>query len=74
MKINVHELRSFTPLFSSDIVTDNRRVKLLMQVFNINNAKIEAIAMKKLDIWWHFVNKLGKKAPQHFEMVIKSII
>lgn len=38
-----------------------------MQVLKITNAKTEAVAMAKLQVWWHFVWLLGPKASANFE-------
>lgn len=40
-----------------------------MQVLKITNAKTEAVAMAKLQVWWHFVWLLGPKASANFEQV-----
>ena len=53
----------------SAIIGDQKRIKLLMQVFKINNAKTETVAMKKLEVWWYFVKKLDTKILSNFDMV-----
>ncbi|KAK3108131.1 hypothetical protein FSP39_001720 [Pinctada imbricata] len=52
-----------------EILTDQRRVKLIMQVFKTSNAKIEDVAKVKLQVWWHFVWLLGARASAYFEQV-----
>lgn len=50
-----------------EILTCPKRCKLIMQVLKITNAKTEAVAMAKLQVWWHFVWLLGPKASANFE-------
>ena len=40
-----------------------------MQVFKINNAKVEEVAVTKLKVWWHFLRALGSNLPSHFDQV-----
>ncbi|XP_046571029.1 LOW QUALITY PROTEIN: telomere-associated protein RIF1-like [Haliotis rubra] len=56
------------------IISDPKRVKLIMQVFKINNAKVESVAMEKLQIWWHFVRALGAKISQNFDQVVLPLL
>ncbi|XP_056007115.1 telomere-associated protein RIF1-like isoform X2 [Ostrea edulis] len=57
-----------------DILTCPKRIKLVMQVLKSNNAKTEAVAMAKLDVWWHFIWLLGSKASASFEQVCLPLI
>ncbi|XP_062606334.1 telomere-associated protein RIF1-like [Saccostrea cucullata] len=59
---------------SHEILTCPKRIKLIMQVLKINNAKTEAVAMAKLQVWWHFVWLLGPKAPGNFEQVCLPLL
>lgn len=59
----LHKLKSLFP----EILTCPKRCKLIMQVLKITNAKTEAVAMAKLQVWWHFVWLLGPKASANFE-------
>ncbi len=54
---------------TADILGDQKRVNLLMQVFRINNAKTEAVAMEKLKVWWKLVVQLRTKIGQYFDQV-----
>ena len=56
-------------LLCLDIVGDHRRVKLIMQVFRVNNAKEEKLALEKFKHWWHFVCCLGEHVTKYFEQV-----
>ncbi|XP_067648705.1 telomere-associated protein RIF1-like [Haliotis asinina] len=56
------------------IVSDPKRVKLIMQVFKINNAKVESVALEKLEAWWHFVTALGSKISQNFDQVVLPLL
>ena len=55
--------------FFEDIIRDHKRVKLLMQVFRINNAKVEMVAVEKMRVWWHFIVQLRDGASTYFEQV-----
>lgn len=41
-----------------------RRIKVLCIPLNANNTKIEPIAMKKLEVWWHLINFIYKDIAQ----------
>ncbi|XP_060066107.1 telomere-associated protein RIF1-like [Ylistrum balloti] len=56
------------------ILTDPKRIKLVMQVFKLNNAKSENVALVKLQVWWHFVWLLGQKASSHFDQVCVPLL
>ncbi|CAH1788856.1 unnamed protein product [Owenia fusiformis] len=58
----------------TNILSDPKRLKLLMQVFKLNNAKLEEIALVKLDAWWHLVCQLGEKVSVHFDMVVAPLL
>ena len=51
------------------MIHDPKRVKLIMQVFNHNNARTETVAMEKLTCWWHFLWLLGSKVSPNFDFV-----
>lgn len=55
--------------FFAGILSDSKRIKLIMQVFKFNNAKTEPVAVEKFKIWWFFITKLGSKAPVYFDQV-----
>lgn len=57
-----------------EILTCPKRCKLIMQVLKITNAKTEAVAMAKLQVWWHFVWLLGPKASANFEQVCLPLL
>lgn len=59
----------WTNICIPEILTCPKRCKLIMQVLKITNAKTEAVAMAKLQVWWHFVWLLGPKASANFEQV-----
>ncbi|XP_061193994.1 telomere-associated protein RIF1-like [Saccostrea echinata] len=59
---------------SHEILTCPKRIKLIMQVLKINNAKTETVAMAKLQVWWHFIWLLGPKAPANFEQVCLPLL
>ena len=53
----------------SGIIGDQKRIKLVMQVFKINNARTEEVAQVKFNVWWHFIWLLGNKVSANFDMV-----
>ncbi|KAL5006938.1 hypothetical protein ScPMuIL_015744 [Solemya velum] len=56
------------------VVGDPKRVKLMMQLFKNNNAKVESVAMVKLSVWWHFIWLLGPKASALFDQVCTPLL
>ncbi|XP_042219297.1 telomere-associated protein RIF1-like [Homarus americanus] len=62
--------------FSLDInlLTNIKRLKLLLAPLKTNNARREDIAYAKLQSWWHLVCKLGKKASVNFDIVIVPLL
>ncbi|OWF47711.1 telomere-associated protein RIF1-like isoform X2 [Mizuhopecten yessoensis] len=56
------------------ILTDPKRIKLVMQVFKLNNAKSENVALTKLQVWWHFIWLLGPKVSAHFDQVCVPLL
>ena len=52
------------------MISDPKRLKLLMMVFKYDNAKTESVAVEKMITWWHFVLKMGQKLSVNFEKVI----
>ncbi|XP_033762352.1 LOW QUALITY PROTEIN: telomere-associated protein RIF1-like [Pecten maximus] len=59
---------------NNSILTDPKRIKLVMQVFKLNNAKSESVALVKLQVWWHFIWLLGPKASVHFDQVCVPLL
>ena len=59
---------AFDP-WAADILSDQRRVKLLMQVFLYSHVKVERLALRKLKTWWHFIIKLADRISLHFDKV-----
>lgn len=57
-----------------DIISDGKRVKLIMQVFKLSNAKLESVAVAKVSVWWFFIQKLGHSATAYFETIITPLI
>ena len=53
----------------SDILSDQKRVKLLMQIFLFSAARSERLALKKLVTWWHFIVVLKERVSVQFEKV-----
>ena len=59
-----------TPLFCfAAVLSDVKRIKLIMQVLKLNNKNKEAVAKAQFDTWWHFIKLLGPKASVYFEQV-----
>ncbi|ELT97270.1 hypothetical protein CAPTEDRAFT_113923, partial [Capitella teleta] len=56
------------------ILSNHRRVKLLMQVFRVNRNIVESVALEKLSVWWHFVIMLGEKASLNFDPVCTMLL
>ncbi|KAK6165949.1 hypothetical protein SNE40_022753 [Patella caerulea] len=57
-----------------NIITDPKRVKLVMQVFKVNNAKTEGVAVEKFNTWVYFVRNLGSKISVNFEQVLAPLL
>jgi len=54
-----------------DVVSEQKRVKLLMQVFHSTDiARDESVAVVKFRVWWHFVVALKDKATALFDTVL----
>ena len=45
----------------------------MMQVFKINNARTEDVALVKFNVWWHFIWLLGNKVSTYFDMVSRFV-
>ncbi|KAJ8314232.1 hypothetical protein KUTeg_008793, partial [Tegillarca granosa] len=56
------------------ILTDPKRVKLIMQVFKVIVAKTEPVAMVKLRVWWHYVWLMGPKLSTYFDQVCLPLL
>ncbi len=56
-------------IFFPAIISDPKRIKLIMMVLKVDNAKTEAVALEKLRTWWHFVVSIGPKISANFEQV-----
>lgn len=56
------------------ILSDPKRIKLLMQVFKMNNAKTEDVAKVKLHVWWHLIWLLGSKISSNFDAVAAPML
>ncbi|XP_005103956.2 telomere-associated protein RIF1 isoform X1 [Aplysia californica] len=56
------------------IISDPKRIKLIMMVLKVDNAKTEAIALEKLQTWWHFVTSVGPKLSANFEQIIVPLL
>ncbi|XP_072179822.1 uncharacterized protein [Diadema setosum] len=52
-----------------DILSNAKRLKLLMQPFLATSVKAETVAHAKLDAWWHLVRSLGSRLPSTFQVV-----
>lgn len=70
----MNSLCGFLIFFFTEILTCPKRIKLIMQVLKITTAKTEAVAMAKLQVWWHFVWLLGQKASTYFEQVSLNMV
>ncbi|XP_068244137.1 telomere-associated protein RIF1-like [Palaemon carinicauda] len=57
-----------------DVLTHQKRLKLLLAPLKANNAKNEGIALEKLLVWWHLVIKLKKHAASQFDTVVLPLL
>ncbi|XP_071158461.1 telomere-associated protein RIF1-like [Mytilus edulis] len=78
-EVKIEAFRAWKQLilnFSTDIsiLSDSKRIKLIMQVFKFNNAKTEPVAVEKFKIWWFFITKLGSKAAVYFDQVCLPLL
>jgi hypothetical protein len=68
----LHEL-TVTPLhrlFESDYISDQKRVRLVMQVFLGVQTRSESLAVCKFTVWWHFIQCLEDRVAGLFEQVL----
>ncbi|GFR96276.1 telomere-associated protein RIF1-like [Elysia marginata] len=68
--------RSLISNFGLDknVISDPKRIKLLMMVFKYDNAKTEPVAVEKMLTWWHFVVQIGPKLMHNFEKVVYPML
>ena len=59
-------------MFTADILTSPRRIKLLMQPLLVTSTKIEEIAFAKLRTWWHLIVALGDHLQLTYEQVCNA--
>ncbi|XP_071943799.1 uncharacterized protein [Antedon mediterranea] len=57
-----------------DVIYNQKRIKLLVQPFKVNNAKTEKVAMVKFDVWWFLIKKFGPKAATNFDQVCAPLL
>ncbi|XP_033103154.1 telomere-associated protein RIF1-like [Anneissia japonica] len=57
-----------------DILYNQKRIKLLVQPFRVNNAKTEGVAMVKFEVWWFLIKALGPKAATNFDQVCAPLL
>lgn len=48
----------------------NKRIKLLIIPLRANNAKVEEVALAKLDAWWHLIRKFHTKIDKFTDFVV----
>jgi len=57
-----------------DVVSEQKRVRLLMQVFHSTDiVRDESVAVVKFRVWWHYVIALKDKATALFAEVLSSL-
>ncbi|CAG5125980.1 unnamed protein product, partial [Candidula unifasciata] len=68
--------RSLIDNFALDkaLISDPKRIKLLLMVLKVDNAKVESVAVEKLRTWWHFCACLGSKLAVNFEMIVHPLL
>ncbi|CAL4078038.1 unnamed protein product, partial [Meganyctiphanes norvegica] len=59
---------------NEQVITNPKRLKLLIAPLKVNNAKSEDIATAKLQAWWHLVVKLDNNAQANFDLVIAPLL
>jgi len=58
----------------AEVLSEQKRVKLLMQVFHSADiVQDESVAVVKFRVWWHFVVALKDKAATLFTEVSLSV-
>ncbi|XP_076053779.1 uncharacterized protein LOC143032729 isoform X2 [Oratosquilla oratoria] len=53
-----------------NVLSNPKRLKLLIAPFKNNNARTEETARAKFKAWWHFIHKLRDKCSSNFELVV----
>ncbi|GFO25897.1 telomere-associated protein rif1-like [Plakobranchus ocellatus] len=57
-----------------NVISDPKRIKLLMMVFRYDIARAEPVAVEKMLTWWHFVLNIGQKLTANFEKIIYPML
>ncbi|CAL1547094.1 unnamed protein product [Lymnaea stagnalis] len=57
-----------------NVLLDQKRIKLLLLVLKIDNAKSEEVALEKLKTWWYFLISLGPKLSSFLEEVVNPLL
>ncbi|XP_036987211.2 telomere-associated protein RIF1 isoform X2 [Artibeus jamaicensis] len=57
-----------------EILCSAKRLKLLMQPLSSIHVRTEALALTKLEVWWHLLMRLGPHLPANFEQVCVPLI
>lgn len=72
---HVCELKIFYICFRfQEIISDSKRIKLILKVFLTCNVKSEGLALEKFRVWWHFIRCLGRRCVPWFEPVSSLLI
>ncbi|KAK7027371.1 hypothetical protein SK128_005114 [Halocaridina rubra] len=56
------------------VITNFKRLRLLLAPLKANNAKTEDIAREKLLVWWHLVIRLKNNAIEHFDLAVLPLL
>ncbi|XP_059163482.1 telomere-associated protein RIF1-like [Physella acuta] len=57
-----------------NVISDPKRIKLLMMVMKIDNSKTEDVALEKLKTWWHIIISLDAKLSVNFEQIVYPLL
>ncbi|KAJ8025295.1 Telomere-associated protein RIF1 [Holothuria leucospilota] len=57
-----------------DVLSNAKRLKLLMQPFLATSTKQESVAIAKFDAWWHLCIALGPRLASNFEVVLAPLL
>ncbi|XP_063964889.1 telomere-associated protein RIF1-like isoform X1 [Lytechinus pictus] len=57
-----------------DVLSNAKRLKLLMQPFLATSIRFESVVHTKLDTWWYLVSSLGTRLPSTFQVVCAPLL
>lgn len=60
-------------LFISDILSNVKRLTLLLQPLRLNNGHSESILKVKMQTWWHLIVCLGPKLQPNIDLVLSFL-